>query len=62
MQFVKVKNTPGFSHRVVYRIVNPSDDSLSMTWQALDWLGDGFKPRQAAACYFYHKHTEKFAR
>jgi hypothetical protein len=44
LQFVRIKDTPGFSHRVV------------INRRAIDWLANNSKPGMRAARFFYEKH------
>ena len=45
LEFVKVRNVPDFSHRVMI------DD------KPVDWLSDRFKPSRDTAAFFFHKHV-----
>lgn len=47
VEFVPVKNVPGFSHRVI------------LNGKPVDWLTDKVKPSLKTAEYYFEKHGER---
>lgn len=47
VEFIKIANVPGFSHRVI------------INGKAVDWLSADFKPSAVSAEYYAEKHYPK---
>jgi hypothetical protein len=56
VEFRPVANVPGFSHRVIVKVIKADPRQV-----ALDWLGNEFRPSAKVAKYYLEKHQSEIA-